>query len=121
MAISVKFEFKENFLKVISSGKDENLEEVKEYGIKVLKKAILTDSKKVLIDERELEHNLSTFDTFESAKFITENTPKFAKVALVCNHKNLPDAKFWETVSFNRGLTVKVFTDIQEAEVWLNS
>lgn len=121
MSIIIDFKVFDDILKVTASGKDESVEEVKDYGIKVIEQAITSNCRKILCDERELEYNLSTIDTFESAKFISENAPKVAKAALVCNHKNLPDAKFWETVSFNRGLTVKVFTSIEEAESWLRA
>lgn len=119
MAINVTFKNKGDILLVTASGKDESLEDVEEYGMKVIEQGILSNCRKILCDEINLEYNLSTIDTFESAKFISENAPKVCKVALVSNPKNLPDAKFWETVTFNRGLTVKVFTDKSEAEVWL--
>ncbi len=120
MAINVTFKIKDDILFVTASGKDDSLEEVEEYGMKVLGQGILSNCRKILCNEIDLEYNISVIDTYESAKFISENAPKICKVALVCNPKNLSDAKFWETVSFNRGLTVKVFTDISEAESWLN-
>ena len=120
MSINVSTKFDQDILRVVAQGKDENLNDVKEYGLNVINQAISFGCRKILCDERELEYNLSTIDAFESAKFISENAPKVAKVALVCNPKYLPDAKFWETVSLNRGLTIKVFTKIEEAEDWLN-
>jgi hypothetical protein len=41
------------------------------------------------------------------------------KAAVICGVESLPDAEFWETVSKNRGLVVKVFTSIEEAENWI--
>lgn len=76
---------------------------------------------KILCEETELEYNLSTLDTFDSVKFISDNTTSIVRVALVCNSNNFPDAQFWESVTFNRGLTVKVFIETEQAEKWLNA
>ena len=43
------------------------------------------------------------------------------KIALVCNPENMSDGKFFETVTQNRGLMVKVTTDMEEAVAWLGS
>ena len=73
------------------------------------------------MDERELDFHLSTFDTFESGKFVAESVRSgpIPKIAVVYKLDGETDAKFWETVAVNRGAQVKIFEDIKDAEEWL--
>lgn len=119
MAISYTIEADDGLLRVVATGKDDNLRQVKDYGYAVLSAAISMRCPKVLCDERELIYSLGTFDTFESARYISELTPDIAKVAIVCNPEFIKDAGFWETVAINRGLHVRVFKTMADAENWL--
>jgi hypothetical protein len=119
MAISYFFETKENFLRVKSIGFDEDLNEVNAYGLAVVSVAISYDSTRILCDETELEYTLGTVDTFESAKVISHAAPKIARIAIACKPCHFQDAAFWETVAVNRGLTVRVFRTLAEAEDWV--
>ena len=119
MAIEYNLEIENNLLRVTASGKDDNLEQVQEYGMAIIRAAIEHNVSKVLCDEQELEYSLGTFDTYESAKFIAEVAPKVAKVAIICKSDQYDDAHFWETVASNRGLHIRVFKNLSEAEEWL--
>jgi hypothetical protein len=119
MAITVNFNCDGGLLRVCASGEDENLEQVKEYGMSIIKAALEFNCTRILCDETELTYNLSQIDTFDSARFISENAPKVGKTAIVCKPNQAKDALFWETVSVNRGITVKVFTSLLEAEEWI--
>lgn len=107
------------YLKVIASGIDDNLSQVQEYAQAVIEAAHKYQSLKILCDERLLNYNLSTIDTFELANFASQYAKFCRKIAIVCNPNSLEAGKFYETVSQNRGLTVKIFTDFSEAEEWL--
>lgn len=120
MAIKYAFICENHFLRVIASGKDDDLEQVQEYGMAVIKAAVENDASKVLCDERELEYTLGTFDTYESARIIAEAAPNIVKVAIVCKSENIGDAKFWETVATNRGLHIRIFNNIEDAQAWLS-
>jgi hypothetical protein len=119
MAITYHIEIEKPLLRVTASGKDENLEQVIEYGMAVVNAAFSSGCTKVLCNEQELEYSLGTIDTFESARFISEAAPGVAKVVIVCREEQIEDAALWETVAINRGLTVKVFKQLAEAEKWL--
>lgn len=121
MAITFTIEQTESMMRVIAWGKDDNLEQVKEYGMAILMAAISSGCTKVLCDELQLVYSLGTFDTFESARFISEYAPNIAKVAIACKPDQIDDATFWETVASNRGLFVRVFKTLHEAEEWLLS
>jgi hypothetical protein len=120
MAITYNFAIDSNLLRVKTFGKDDNLEQVIEYGSAIIQYSLSSGCTRILCDETELEYTLGTFDTFESAKFISENAPKIAKVAIVCKSEQIQDAEFWETVAVNRGLSVKVFKTVLDAEEWIN-
>jgi hypothetical protein len=119
MAIKHQIQNTENYLLVTTSGIDDNLVQVQEYARAVIEAAHKYQSLKILCDERLLTYNLSTFDTFELANFASQYAKFCRKIAIVCNPNSLEAGKFYETVSQNRGLTVKIFTDFSEAEEWL--
>jgi hypothetical protein len=106
-------------LLVCANGFDESLEQVQQYGMEVITAALEHGTSQVLCDERDLEYRLGTFDTYSAAAYIAANAPAVCKVALVCNPAGINDAKFWETVAVNRGLTVRVFKEMIDAQRWL--
>lgn len=120
MAIHYKMELEGDLLNVETSGFDESLEEVQQYGMDIIDACRRGNHTHVLCDERNLEYRLSTFDTYQSAEFMAAQIPRLAKAAVVCNEKFINDAKFWETVAVNRGLVVRVFKDIDSARLWLS-
>jgi len=119
MAIQFQIECSNSVLRVKASGKDENLEQVENYGMAIVAAANSYGCIKILCDETELEYSLDTFDSFEAAKFIAEHAPKISKTAIVCKPSSFVDAAFWETVAVNRGMHVKMCKTLDEAEEWL--
>jgi hypothetical protein len=119
MAIYYTFKDDLDLLLVETSGFDESLEEVEGYGLAVVQCCMERKYSRVLCDERNLEYRLGTLDTFASAEFMSRQVPKLAKIAIVCNEKFIVDGHFWETVAVNRGLTVRVFKDMESARQWL--
>jgi hypothetical protein len=119
MAIDYSFHVDDDLLRVKASGRDESLEEVMAYGMAIIEAAKESGCTRVLCDELELDYALGTFDTFEAAKFIADQVPGVAKVAIVCKPEYADDADFWETVATNRGMLVRMFHDLEEAEAWI--
>ena len=120
MAITYQAEMREDGLLVITAaGRDENLQQVLDYGYSVIELAIEKKAKLILCDERNLEYALGTVDTFQAAQQIAERATKVARVAIVCGPNFLEDGKFWETVAVNRYLVVRVDTDFEKAKEWL--
>lgn len=120
MSITYTFEVIGDTLSVKASGEDDNLDEVKQYGIAVIEKVLESNCTRAICDERELRYKLGTFDTFELAQHIVQNAPRVAKIAIVCSDKDIQDASFFETVVVNRGLRVKAFKELDEAKTWLD-
>lgn len=119
MAIHFATTVQGDTLFVKASGYDESLAEVEQYGLAVITECLKHGVTRVLCDERELEYRLNTFDTYEAAGVVAEHAPHVARVAIVCQPRMLPDALGWETFAVNRGLTVRVFDDLDEARNWL--
>lgn len=117
--IQYTFTREENLLIVESSGYDENLDEVMQYGQAVIEECNRGGYSHLMCIETELEYRLGTFDTYELAKAASEHARNMGRAAIVCNTKDIEDAKFWETVAVNRGLTVRVFKDVKSARAWL--
>lgn len=120
MAISFSFQLDNDILSVFAEGKDDHSQDVIHYAMAIRDEAIRQNTKKILCDERNLVYALGTFNTYEVAEFTSYNVPKVAKVAIVCNPENLSEANFYETVVVNRGLELKVFTDMEAARNWLD-
>jgi hypothetical protein len=106
-------------LLVRAHGFDENLDQVQQYGMNIIAVAREQGVTQVLCDERELEYRLGTFDTYTAASYISAHAPAVCKVAIVCRPDDIVDAKFWETVAVNRGLTVRIFKELVDAQNWL--
>jgi hypothetical protein len=110
----------ENTLVVRATGVDENLSQVRSYGLAIINAAKEHGVTRVLCDERELEYRLGTFATYEAAAFISSQAPSVSRAAIICRADLLPDALFWETVAVNRGLLVRVFKEMAPAKAWLD-
>ena len=119
MAIIFEIENTNKYLKVVTKGNDESMEEVLRYAGSILTSAIEFQSRKILCDERNLVYEISTLDTYLLAEKAAKHSKHLIKIAIVCKTEYLKDGKFYETVASNRGLTVRVTSDIDEAEKWL--
>ena len=121
MAIEYHCTVEDELLLVKTSGYDENLEEVQQYGMALIQACQQQGVTRVLCDESELEYRLGTLDIYESAAFMSQAAPEVARAAIVCNPRFTADAQFWETVAVNRGLQVRFFPDIAKARAWLKA
>ena len=105
-------------------GSDDDLEDVKRYGLAIITACSEGDCDKALLDERELKYDLSISDTFKLAEYYSNQMqkllPKVIKTAIVCDREFMKEAGFWENTSANRGLNVKVFTSTDSAAQWLD-
>jgi hypothetical protein len=106
-------------MRVVSSGRDDDLAEVEAYSLAILKAALETGANRVLCDERNLEYAISFIDTYKLAEYASGMAAHLARIAIVCNPAYINDGKFYETVASNRGLIVRVTTNMMEAIEWL--
>jgi hypothetical protein len=121
MSIQYSLKTEGDLLTVKTSGFDESLQEVEQYGMAIIEACLAGNHSQVLCDESELEYRLSTLDTYRSAEYLAAQVPRLARVALVCNEKFIKDAHFWETVAVNRGMMIRVFKNVESARHWLEA
>lgn len=78
----------------------------------------------MLHDHLDFHFDISTVDVFERAELI-KNSPELARVGrnavLIKPETDRKMYDFWATVMGNRGLTVKIFDDRNEAVTWLTA
>jgi hypothetical protein len=90
-----------------------------DYSNAVIDAAAKHNCHKVLCDEQKLKYAISITETFQLAEEASARAPRLSKIAIVCNHENIHDGRFYETVANNRGLKVLVTTELEEALDWL--
>ncbi len=121
MSIVFSTRIEEGILQVRASGYDESLEDVRHYAAGVLQQCIESGVRFILCDETELEYRLGTFDLYELGKFFSSSVPREIRVAIVCSPEDISDTVFFENVVVNRGHSLKLFRESQEAKQWLLS
>lgn len=119
MAIDYSITPKGSLLVVKAGGRDESLEEVAAYGAAVIEACKEHGCDKIICDERELEYDLNLLETLNLGSFYSEVTPTAVRVAIVCSPDSYDEARFFEDVSVNRGLTLHIFLDYDRAMKWL--
>jgi hypothetical protein len=119
MGISYITRVEGDTLFVKASGFDESIDDVRNYSTAILREGLLSSVHRVLCDETGLEYRIGTLDTYEIGKFLSENVSSLLRIAIVCNPAFVADAIFFENVTVNRGLTLRMFTDMDKAREWL--
>jgi hypothetical protein len=75
---------------------------------------------RILMDARELEGEIGILTRYwRGTRFADAFLGSTIRTAVVGNAKQVDIQPFFETVARNRGVTVKVFTDLDAAMVWL--
>lgn len=119
MAINYTYDINNDVLISKASGNVNELDEVKKYGESLIKLCKKNNLNKVISDERNLKYNLSQIELYSLASYYRELLDTVIKSAIVCREVEFENTRFWETVSVNRGLNVKVFTDLKKAQKWI--
>lgn len=119
MAIRYAIEQEGDLLRVVASGRDDGLEDAIAYARAVLEAGAAGGARRALCDERDLTYTLAAAETYQLGKFVAEHAGSVVRVALVYRVEQTGDAEFWELVTANRGLRVRTFHRIADAEHWL--
>lgn len=101
-------------------GEHLNVDELKQYGADLVSACIVGTCTKALLDERELPHTLNEADIYRLAEQYALRAPRLVKAAILFNPKERKNVNFWETCAVNRGLSVRVFVQKEDALAWLN-
>jgi len=88
----------------------------------ILTACVEHNTKKILVDVRQLEGRLSSIDSYE---IYNRHAPKIRDLNVI-THNAIVDLEefgssynFLETVAVNRGFNSRVFSDLDEAVKWL--
>jgi hypothetical protein len=76
---------------------------------------------RVLVDTRNLTTHLSIAEAFEFAKYLSELrfTPSIRRLSYIHSSEKNHGPSFFETASYNRGVNVRAFADLDSAVQWL--
>ncbi len=119
MPIEYEIKVDGDWLRTRVWGREDDLAQSQAYAAEVIEAAVAHGCTRIFCDERACTYALPTMDLFQMAQFITESAPHVWRAAIVVADHQMDDAKFFETVSVNRGLTLRVFTDTEAAKDWL--
>lgn len=76
----------------------------------------------ILVDARLARSQMSTAERFELLSSFQEMFSSITRHAVVYSPgHDLSEVRFAENVAFNRGVCLKMFTDINDARSWLGS
>lgn len=77
------------------------------------------DRSKVLLDCRGLTGNMDIFDRFKVTEYGASGRRHFRRLALLALEEMVLPDRFIENVAVNRGMDLKIFTELDEAKQWL--
>jgi hypothetical protein len=110
---------KPNYLHAIVSGQN-TVENVKGYLMELLRACETNQCFHVLIEERLTGRRLETWDVYQIASDSSAHARGFFRsIAYVDVNAGGDLMKFAETVANNRGVPMRLFASVAEAETWL--
>jgi hypothetical protein len=126
MAIELKTEPQPGYLRITFEGHFEP-SLIDEVTSGVVENGVKHQSSKMLLDFRQVDGQMSTMDRYNVASIFAKKyldqklagTIPSCRFAFVGNHPLVDPKKFGETVAINRGINIKVFTEMAEALAWL--
>ena len=120
MSYEIEYEERPNFLVATVTG-DNNPETVAAYLREVLAECRRRFCVRLLIDERLEGQRLPVDDVFELASEGALNALGFFQAVAFVDPKMGDMAQFAETVALNRGMPIRAFANVQDAENWLST
>ena len=97
-----------------------NFETMKEYVREIVNKAQECNCKRLLNDLRKARIGKDTMTIFSTPEAMEiEGIDQSWQRAVVVDEQNKQDFRFYETVAVNRGHRIKLFTEFDDAIIWL--
>jgi hypothetical protein len=123
MSYHINFILEEDHLHARVEG-DNTPKDVANYMTEIQNRCSQYKCRKVLIEENLTGPTISTFDIFKIVDQASQNVPstvqKIAYVDMNAQHDH-EAMHFAETVALNRGVNIKLFTNLQLAREWLDA
>ena len=115
----IQANLKDGYLYVEISGAFDRFR-TKELMRQVFQSAQSQSFSRILVDIRNMAGPIPTMARFEMARFLATEQKAVLRVAVLKLPEQVPDDKFFENVAGNRGIPVKVTTDLEKALDWLD-
>lgn len=121
MSFEMTLAEKPGYLHAIVTGKN-TLENVAAYMTQLRETCVARGIDRVLIEERLTGRRLETWDVYQAAsQGSARASGRFNAIAYVDVHASGELMKFAETVAVNRGMPIRVFASVEEAEAWIRT
>ena len=118
---NIEFDDRTDYLYAYVSGDKDSLDISRQYWREIADECRRTKCSKLLIVE-DIKESVSTTETYQIASEISSMGFAGIKIAFIDQHIEQQELnEFGELVSTNRGLNVKLFNKVEEAEKWLLS
>lgn len=115
------FEKRDNYLLITGEGVRNDLTTLIEGTKQINEVAAKFGVSFILADYSNVTFNVDFAQAFNIVKVYESQVPEFKKITIagVGNAQNMELVKFWESVSNRRGFKYKIFSNLNEAEKWL--
>lgn len=122
MTIRYSVEQRGDLLCFVGEGVEEGLEQNKQIHQMIVQACNKHDCTKVLIDDRQVKYTASFTSLYELAKSYSQiHLPrKVEKVAVVASPEYKETNDFFEDTTRNRGVNLRVFSLVEDAQAWLS-
>lgn len=114
-----KHRIENKILIVTTNGVTPSLSEIKTISKEMVELSLMSSCNKILLDDRQLSYSLTDVELFELGEYNVHIIPSIIRMAIVCAEKYYNKLKLWESISFSRGINVKIFLDFKAAQDWL--
>ncbi len=117
-AFEAKLELKDNSLLLQLSGRYDRLR-LLQVIMEVGRQCEQTGCRSVLADARQHVGGIEVMELHQIGELIARELPRGSHVALVASPGRLAMDRFLETVAVNRGVLFRLFTELEDAQRWL--
>ena len=121
MTIHYSIEERDRYLYLVGEGTEDGLEEDIEIHQMIVNACKEHNCPRVLIDDRNVIYTASVLSIYQLAEHYAKvDIPRYIqRAAVLVNRKPGTDNQFFEDVMRNRGINLRIFYDMEEAETWL--
>jgi hypothetical protein len=120
MSIDVDVKIIQDLLIIISAGCEKSLEDSINYISAILQVAVDTRCEKILLDERDMQYDLSKEEGVSLTEYIVDHTSDIGRTAIVCKPEDYENLHRWAGELQKQGHDLRYFTDYDLAYQWLD-
>ena len=123
MTIRYKCEIRQDYIYLIGEGVEDGLEENKQIHEMIVRVCKDQNCDRVLIDDRNVTYTASIISLYLLAEHYTKvDIPRQIRhAAIVADPKYSETNTFFENTTRNRGIDLRLFYNIEQAEKWLTT